>query len=244
MDLLPAIDLKNGMCVRLKRGDMNQTTVFSDSPAKQAQDFASQGAKWLHMVDLDGAFAGKSVNGDAVKDVLKTVKMKIELGGGIRSFEAIESWLSAGVHRVILGTIALKNPDFVIQACRSFKDRIAVGIDARDSFVAVEGWAETSSVRDVDLAEKFKKAGVSAIIYTDISRDGVLMGANFKATADFALKTDIPVIVSGGVASLDDVRTCRSLAGKNIAGLIVGRALYDGKFTVKEALSVLKGEKE
>ena len=245
MDLLPAIDLKNGKCVRLLQGDMEKETVFNDNPAAQAFDFSSQGAQWLHLVDLDGAFAGKPVNVDAVEEILKTVKIKTELGGGIRSLETIEKWLACGLTRVILGTIALRNPDFVIQACREFKHRIAVGIDAKNGFVAVEGWAETSDMRDFELAEKFEKAGVEAIIYTDVSKDGVLQGPNLDATAQLAKTIEIPVIVSGGISCLDDIRACREKAKtvKNLSGVIAGRALYDKRFTVAQALGVLEENK-
>lgn len=240
MYLLPAIDLKDGCCVRLKQGDMAQSTVFSDSPAGQAKLFERQGAEWIHVVDLDGAFAGRPVNADAVEEILKAAKVKIELGGGIRSLETVRLWLEKGVSRVILGTAALRNPELVKEACREFPERIAVGIDAKDGFVAVEGWAETSSVRDVDLARRFESAGVGAIIYTNVARDGVLQGPDLNATAALAKAVSIPVIVSGGVASLDDIRACRK-AGI-FEGVIAGRAIYEGRFTVSEAISVLKGE--
>lgn len=245
MELLPAIDLKDGKCVRLKQGDMATQTVFGEHPATQAFEFAAQGAKWLHLVDLDGAFAGEPVNAGAVEEILRSVKIKTELGGGIRSLETVERWLSNGVSRVILGTVALRNPDFVVRACREFPHRIAVGIDAKNGFVAVEGWAETSDMRDVDLAKKFQNAGVEAIIYTDVSKDGLLKGPNLDATAALAKSVDIPVIVSGGVSSLDDIRACksRSLSTPNLAGVIAGRALYDKRFTVAQALAVL-GENE
>lgn len=241
MHLLPAIDLKDGKCVRLKQGDMATQTVFNDNPAAQAFEFAAQGAKRLHLVDLDGAFAGEPVNTGAVEEILRSVKIKTELGGGIRSLETVEKWLSCGVSRVILGTIALRNPDFVVRACREFPHRIAVGIDAKNGFVAVEGWAETSDMRDVDLAKKFQNAGVEAIIYTDVSKDGLLGGPNLDATERLAKSVDIPVVVSGGVSSLDDIRACRNRARAtpNLAGVIAGRALYDKRFTVAQALAVL-----
>ncbi len=240
MYLLPAIDLKNGSCVRLRQGDMAQATVFDASPSDQARRFAEQGCEWIHIVDLDGAFAGRPVNADAVEAILKAVDVRIELGGGIRSLETVKMWLEKGVQRVILGTAALRNPDFVKKACELYPGRIAVGIDAKNGMAAVEGWAETSQISDVELAVKFESAGVEAIIYTDISRDGVLQGPNLAATTRLSERISTPVIVSGGVSTLDDLRACRAEAGKNLAGVIVGRAIYDGRFTVAEALSVLK----
>ena len=240
MYLLPAIDLKNGCCVRLKQGDMNQTTVFNTSPAGQAETFAQAGAEWIHVVDLDGAFAGKPVNTAAVEEILKAADVKIELGGGIRSIETVRFWLEKGVSRVILGTAALRDPELVKTACREFPDRIAVGIDAKDGFVAVEGWAETSTVKDVDLAHRFESAGVGAIIYTNVARDGILQGPDLQSTENLARSVSIPVIVSGGVASLDDIKACRK-AGI-FAGVIAGRAIYEGRFTVSEAISILKGK--
>ncbi len=242
MYLLPAIDLKQGKCVRLKQGDMAQATVFNDNPAAQAESFASQGAEWIHIVDLDGAFAGKPVNAQAVENILNAVDVKIELGGGIRTLETIQMWLDKGVARVILGTIALRDPDFVKQACREFPGRIAVGIDAKDGFVAVEGWAEKSGITAVDLARQFESAGVSAIIYTDVARDGVLQGPNLAATVQLATAVSTPVIVSGGISSLDDIRACKKEEQNNIAGVIAGRAVYDNRFTVREAVRLLKGE--
>ena len=241
MYLLPAIDLKDGKCVRLKQGDMNRATVFGNDPAERAKSFAEQGAEWIHIVDLDGAFAGKPVNAQPVEDILKSVDVKIELGGGIRTLDSIERWLDKGVTRVILGTAALRDPEFVKSACRLFPDRVAVGIDAKDGFVAVEGWAETSAVTAVDLARKFESAGVCAIIYTDIARDGVLTGPNLSATVALAKSVSIPVIVSGGVSSLDDIRNCKAHENDNIAGVIAGRAVYDGRFTVAQAVQALKG---
>ncbi len=241
MYLLPAIDLKDGKCVRLKQGDMNQATVFGNDPAERAKSFAGQGAEWIHIVDLDGAFAGKPVNTRPVEDILKSVDVKIELGGGIRTLDSIERWLDKGVTRVILGTAALRDPEFVKSACQLFPDRVAVGIDAKDGFVAVEGWAETSAVTAVDLAREFESAGVCAIIYTDIARDGVLTGPNLPATVALAKSVSIPVIVSGGVSSLDDIRNCKARENDNIAGVIAGRAIYDGRFTVAQAVQTLKG---
>ena len=206
MIIYPAIDLKEGRCVRLIRGDMEQATIFNDDPAAQAASFADAGASWLHLVDLDGAFAGKPMNAKAVEAIVNEVDIPVQLGGGIRSLETIENWLSRGVMRVILGTVAVKEPDLVKQACRKFPGRIAVGIDARGGRVAVEGWAEETDVKAVDLARKFADAGVEAIIYTDIDRDGVLEGANIPATAEMARAVSIPVIASGGVSSLTDIR--------------------------------------
>lgn len=240
MYLLPAIDLKEGRCVRLKQGDMSQTTVFNDSPAKQAEDFVRQGTEWIHVVDLDGAFAGKPVNTAAVEEILKATDVKIELGGGIRSLDTINLWLEKGVTRVILGTIALRNPDLVKQACQEFPDQIAVGIDAKDGFVAVEGWAETSTIKDVELARRFESVGVSAIIYTNVARDGLLQGPDLDSTLNLAKSVSIPVIVSGGIASLDDIKACKK--AEIFEGVIAGRAIYEKRFTVSEAISVLKDE--
>ncbi len=242
MYLLPAIDLKGGQCVRLRRGDMSQATVFNTSAGQQARSFAREGAEWIHIVDLDGAFAGSPVNVAAVEDILKSADVKTELGGGIRSLDVVKMWLDKGVERVILGTQALRDPDFVKRACDMFPHRIAGGIDAKDGKVAVEGWAETSEMQASDLARRFENAGVSAIIYTDISRDGVLQGPNLEATAALAEQITTPVIVSGGISSLEDIRECRRYADRNIAGVIAGRAIYEKRFTVSQALSVLKGE--
>ena len=236
MILYPAIDLKEGRCVRLIRGDMSQATVFNDDPAAQAAKFADAGASWLHLVDLDGAFAGKPMNAAAVEAIVNEVDIPVQLGGGIRSLETIENWLSRGVMRVILGTVAVKDPDLVRQACRKFPGQIAVGIDARGGRVAVEGWAEETDLQTVDLARKFADAGVDAIIYTDIDRDGVLEGANIPATAALARAVSIPVIASGGVSSLTDIRGL--IAEKKIAGAIIGRALYDGRIDLREALKI------
>lgn len=242
MYLLPAIDLKDGKCVRLRRGDMASPTVYNDSPADQTADFARQGAEWIHVVDLDGAFAGTSVNAAAVDAIVKSARVKVELGGGIRTLESIEKWLERGVERIILGTVALRDPELVETACRLFPNRIAVGIDARDGFVAVEGWAETSRVTAVELAKRFETAGVCAIVHTDIARDGVLRGPNLSATAELARAVSTPVIVSGGVSSLDDIRACKAREDANIAGVIAGRAIYEKRFTVAQAVAVLKGK--
>ncbi|WP_421693001.1 1-(5-phosphoribosyl)-5-[(5-phosphoribosylamino)methylideneamino]imidazole-4-carboxamide isomerase [Aestuariivirga sp.] len=241
MILFPAIDLKDGQCVRLKLGDMNQATVFNDDPADQARRFEQQGFEWLHIVDLNGAFAGKSVNGNAVETILKTVHLPVQLGGGIRSLVQIEAWLLRGVSRVILGTVALRDPALVREACRLFPGRIVVGIDAKSGRVAVEGWAETTDLAAIDLARQFADAGVSAIIYTDIDRDGMLKGLNIESTLDLAKAIKIPVIASGGLASMDDIRRLMLPDCQHLEGAISGRAIYDGRIDVTEALRLFKG---
>ncbi len=240
MILFPAIDLKGGKCVRLYKGDMAQATVFNDSPGDQAAQFVKAGARWIHVVDLDGAFAGKSVNADAVRAILKNANVPVQLGGGIRDDAAIASWLDAGVTRVILGTIALKDPDFVKRACKKFPGKIVVGIDARGGHVAVQGWAETSDMKAVDLARKFEDSGVAAIVYTDIDRDGAMQGPNVDATVAMAKAVSIPVIASGGVSSLDDLATLKRHAKDGIAGVISGRALYDGRIDLGAAIALLE----
>ncbi len=236
MILYPAIDLKQGRCVRLVRGDMAQATVFNDDPAAQARAFRDAGAAWLHIVDLDGAFAGKPVNGAAVEAIVDAVDIPVQLGGGIRDFATIESWLARGVERVILGTVAVKDPDLVVAACAKWPGQVAVGIDARGGRVAVEGWAEDTDVEVAALAHRFADAGVAAVIHTDIDRDGVLKGANVAATAALARAVPVPVIASGGIASLDDISAL--VAERCIAGAIVGRALYDGRIDLAEALAL------
>jgi phosphoribosylformimino-5-aminoimidazole carboxamide ribotide isomerase len=238
--LFPAIDLKGGKCVRLYKGDMAQATVFNDSPGDQAAQFVKAGARWIHVVDLDGAFAGKSVNADAVRAILKNANVPVQLGGGIRDDDAIAAWLEAGVTRVILGTIALKDPDFVKRACKKFPGKIVVGIDARGGHVAVQGWAETSDMKAVDLARKFEDSGVAAIVYTDIDRDGAMQGPNVDATVAMAKAVSIPVIASGGVSSLDDLATLKRHAKDGIAGGISGRALYDGRIDLGAAIALLE----
>jgi phosphoribosylformimino-5-aminoimidazole carboxamide ribotide isomerase len=237
--LFPAIDLKDGQCVRLKLGEMDQATVFNDDPAAQAAAFEAQGFTYLHVVDLNGAFAGKPVNGAAVDAILARVKMPVQLGGGIRDLATIDMWLSKGIRRVILGTIAVRDPALVREACQQFPGRVAVGIDAKRGKVAVEGWAETSELTAIDLARRFEDAGVSAIIYTDIERDGVLKGLNLPATAELARSTSIPVIASGGLASIDDVKALMRPEYRLLEGAITGRALYDGRIDPAEALAVL-----
>jgi phosphoribosylformimino-5-aminoimidazole carboxamide ribotide isomerase len=239
MILYPAIDLKDGHCVRLERGEMAQATVFSDDPAAQARTFAGQGFSWLHIVDLNGAFAGRPVNAPAVEAILGAVATPVQLGGGIRDLVTIDLWLGKGVHRVILGTAAVKDPTLVREACRQFPGRIVVGIDARGGRVAVEGWAETSQITAIELARRFEDAGVAAIVYTDIDRDGVLQGLNLPATAELARATSIPVIASGGLAGIDDVRELLQPRYAMLDGAIVGRALYDGRLDAREALALL-----
>jgi phosphoribosylformimino-5-aminoimidazole carboxamide ribotide isomerase len=236
--LYPAIDLKGGRVVRLRRGAMDQATVYAEDPAAQAAAFAAQGFAWLHVVDLDGAFAGRPANAEAVRAILAAAPMPVQLGGGIRDMATVEAWLEAGVARVILGSAAVKDPDFARAACRAHPGRVAVGIDARGGLVATEGWAETSSVVARDLALGFEDAGAAAIIYTDIDRDGMLEGVNLEATTALAAALTTPVIASGGVASLADLRALRA-AGQGIAGVIIGRAFYDGRIDPAEALSVV-----
>jgi len=238
MILYPAIDLKDGQCVRLRQGLMDQATVFNANPADQARQFAEQGFKALHVVDLNGAFEGRSVNVDAVAAILSSVSIPVQLGGGIRTLEAISHWLGHGVSRVILGTAAVRNPSLVKAACARFPGKIAVGIDAKDGRVAVAGWAETSELNATDLARRLRDLGVAAIIYTDISRDGMLTGLNLDATADLARSVSIPVIASGGLAGIEDVKRLISPAYAIIAGAIAGRALYDGRLDAKLALEL------
>jgi phosphoribosylformimino-5-aminoimidazole carboxamide ribotide isomerase len=241
MILFPAIDLKDGQCVRLKLGDMAAATVFNDDPAAQAKSFEQQGFEYLHVVDLNGAFAGASINGRAVEAILKAVRMPVQLGGGIRTLAHIESWLEKGLARVILGTVAVRDPALVKEAARKFPARVAVGIDARGGKVAVEGWAETSELDAIELARRFEGAGVAAIIYTDIDRDGVLKGINWEATLTLARAVKIPVIASGGLASMADIRRLTEPDAAVLEGAISGRALYDGRIDSREALALLKG---
>ena len=240
MILFPAIDLKDGQCVRLKLGEMASATVYNTDPAAQAREFEQQGFEWLHVVDLNGAFAGRSVNSAAVGAILKATNNPVQLGGGIRTIPQIEDWLDRGLARVILGTVAVREPELVKEACRLFPGRVAVGIDARGGKVAVEGWAEASSLGAVELAQKFEGAGVAAIIYTDIDRDGVLTGINWEATIALADAVSIPVIASGGLASLDDIRRMTMPDAQKLEGAISGRALYDGRIDPAEALAVLR----
>ncbi len=239
MILYPAIDLKDGQAVRLLRGDMEKSTVFNDDPAAQAMEFVEAGCEWLHLVDLNGAFAGEPVNAAAVEAILDRCKVPAQLGGGIRDMATIERWLEKGLQRVILGTVAVENPDLVREAARAFPGHVAVGIDARNGRVATKGWAEETDVMVTDLARSFEDAGVAAIIYTDINRDGAMQGPNVEATADLARAVSIPVIASGGVSSLDDLIALRD-CGAGLNGAISGRALYDGAIDLTAALAALK----
>ena len=244
LTLYPAIDLKDGACVRLRRGAMDEATVYSDDPGAQARAWQDAGCRWLHVVDLNGAFAGRSVNGAAVQAILAAARVPVQLGGGIRDMAAVEHWLQAGVRRVILGSAAVRTPQLVLDACRAFPGQVAVGIDARGGMVATEGWAETSALGALDLAMRFEDAGAAAIIYTDISRDGMLTGLNLDATFALAAAVRTPVIASGGVGSLDDLRALRLQAegqARPVEGVIVGRALYDGRVDPKQALHLLDG---
>jgi phosphoribosylformimino-5-aminoimidazole carboxamide ribotide isomerase len=240
MILLPAIDLKDGRCVRLVQGDMAQATIFNDNPAEQALTFERQGFEYLHLVDLDGAFAGKPVNADAVKAILDVVSIPVQLGGGIRDLRTVERWLEKGVERAIIGTAAVRDPDLVREAARLYPGRMAVGIDARNGQVAIEGWAKTAQISAIDLGRRFEDAGVAAIIYTDISRDGVMKGLNIEATLALANATKIAVIASGGLASLADIQRLLEPDCASLAGAIVGRALYDGRLHPAEALELIK----
>jgi len=242
MILFPAIDLKDGQCVRLKLGDMDQATVFNDSPGNQAKAFETQGFEYLHLVDLNGAFAGQPVNAAAVEEILQATTLPTQLGGGIRDINTIETWLDKGINRVILGTIAVRDPALVHQACKSFPGQVAVGIDAKGGKVAVEGWAETSQLSVIELARQFEDAGVSAIIYTDVDRDGILTGLNIDSTLELANATSIPVIASGGLASIDDIKRLMEPDCAILEGAISGRALYDGRLDPDEALALINNK--
>lgn len=245
MILFPAIDLKDGECVRLVKGDFNQSTTYNKNPVEQALAFQNLGFSWLHIVDLDGAVAGQPIHKKVIQDIRSQTSLNIQIGGGIRSLDTIEAWLSEGVNRVILGTAALKNPDLVKQACKEFPDRIAVGIDARDGYVATEGWAEKSEITTIELAQKFEDAGVRAIIFTDISRDGALVGPNIQATIDLANKTSIPVIASGGVSNINDLIELKKHMHVGIEGVISGKAIYENTLDPKQALEILaSGDKQ
>lgn len=241
MILFPAIDLKDGQCVRLLHGEMDKATVFNDDPAGQAKRFQQSGSQWLHIVDLNGAFEGTPVNGAAVEGILDAVDVPVQLGGGIRDLATIEMWLERGVARVILGTVAVRDPALVRRACASHPGRVALGIDARDGLVAVEGWAETSAITAMDMAKQFEDAGAAAIIYTDIGRDGAMQGPNLDATLALADAVSTPVILSGGVSSMDDLRAVAARAAGKLEGVISGRAIYDGRIDVAEAAALLAG---
>ncbi len=238
MIIFPAIDLKDGKCVRLQKGDMELVTVFNDNPADQAKKFAQQGFEWVHLVDLNGAFEGKPVNAAAVESIRNAVDLPLQLGGGIRDIATIERWLSLGITRVILGTVALRNPELVKEACKKFPGKIVVGIDGRGGKVAVEGWAEVSEVSVLELAKKFEDAGVSAIIYTDIERDGVLAGPDLEGTKALMNAVNIPIIASGGVSSDDDIKALKTLEKDGLEGVISGRAIYDGRINIEAALKL------
>jgi phosphoribosylformimino-5-aminoimidazole carboxamide ribotide isomerase len=238
--LFPAIDLKEGLAVRLEQGDMARATVFNRDPAEQARLFAARGFEYLHLVDLDGAFAGRPMNAAAVERILATVKIPVQLGGGIRDRATIEAWLGKGVTRVIIGTAAVRDPALVKQAASAFPGRVVVGLDARDGRVAVEGWAATSELSALELARRFEDAGVAAIVYTDVARDGMLKGLNLDSTIALAEAVSIPVVASGGLASIDDVRALLTPRAQKLAGAIVGRALYDGSLDAAEALKLIR----
>ncbi len=240
MILFPAIDLKEGLVVRLEQGDMARATVFHRDPASQARAFEQQGFEYLHIVDLDGAFAGKPMNAAAVDRILETVSIPVQLGGGVRNTATVESWLDKGVTRVVIGTAAVRDPPFVKQAARDYPGRVAVGLDARDGKVAVEGWAETSELSALEIARRFEDAGVAAIVYTDIARDGMLQGLNLDATVALADTISIPVIASGGLASIEDIKALLEPRAKILAGAIAGRALYDGRLDAAEALKLIR----
>jgi len=239
MIIYPAIDLKDGACVRLLRGDMTAVTVYNEDPAEQARRFADSGFTWLHLVDLNGAVEGKPVNAKAVEAIIATTKLPIQLGGGIRNIATIEDWLSRGVQRVVLGTAAVRNPSLVKEACAKFPGRVAVSIDSREGLVAVEGWRETSTMRTLDLALDMEQAGVAAIVFTDINRDGAMGGINLEATVDLAFALTTPVIASGGVSSIEDIAAIKREEGSGIAGVICGRALYDGRVDAAAALAIM-----
>jgi len=238
--LFPAIDLKEGLTVRLEQGDMTRATVFHRDPAAQARIFEQQGFEYLHIVDLDGAFAGKPMNAAAVDHILETVRIPVQLGGGVRDTATVESWLDKGITRVIIGTAAVRDPPFVKQAARDYPGRIAVGLDARDGKVAVKGWAESSELSVLEIARRFEDVGVAAIVYTDIARDGMLQGLNFDATIALADAISIPVIASGGLASIEDIKRLLEPRAKKLAGAIAGRALYDGRLEPAEALKLIR----
>ena len=239
LTLYPAIDLKDGNCVRLLRGEMDQATVFGTDPGAQAAAWQHAGFSWVHVVDLNGAFAGKTVNEEAVRSILANVTIPVQLGGGIRDLAGVERWLDAGITRVILGSAAAKNPALVKEAAKNFPGRVVVGIDAKGGMVATEGWAETSDIPATELAKRFEDAGIAAIIYTDIARDGMLAGVNIDQTLALAGSLSTPVIASGGIGGIDDLTSLKAAAGEELEGVIIGRALYDGRIELAEALALL-----
>ncbi len=241
MILFPAIDLKDGVCVRLLRGDMARATIFNADPAAQAREFENAGCQWLHIVDLNGAIEGHPVNADVVSRVVEAIDIPVQLGGGIRDRKILDHWIDAGVSRVVLGTAALADPDFALKACRDHPGKVVVAIDSRDGIVSVEGWTKDSGVRALDLALRFEDSGAGAILYTDIDRDGAMGGVNVEATVDLAFALTTPVIASGGVSSLDDLRELKSYEHAGIEGVICGRALYDGRVDPADALAILSG---
>ena len=240
MILFPAIDLKDGLCVRLLRGDMQQATIFNPDPIRQAEDFETAGFQWLHMVDLNGAIEGKPVNTEIVSKVVSSVDIPIQLGGGIRNKKTLEHWINIGVNRIVLGTAALSDPEFVFQACADFPGKIVIAIDARDGMVAIDGWTKDSGVRALDLALRFEDKGAAAILFTDINRDGAMGGVNIEATVDLAFSLTTPVIASGGVSSLNDLKELKEKATAGIQGVICGRALYDGRIEPSDAIALLR----
>ena len=239
MIFFPAIDLKDGKCVRLKQGDLLQSTVFDLDPVARAQSFYDAGCSWLHLVDLNGAFEGKPINHKIVEKIIKEIDIKIQLGGGIRTLDTIDFWINAGIKRLIIGTMALKKPGLVIDACKKYPGKIAIGIDVRNGKIATEGWVEQSQISAIDLVKKFESVNVSAIIYTDISRDGVLKGPALEETLDFANNTNIPIIISGGVSSEKDIIEIKKKASKGILGVISGRAIYDNRLNITECNKIL-----
>ncbi len=240
MIFFPAIDIKDGECVRLIKGDMKKSTVFDISPQNRAAAFVEKGCSWLHVVDLNGAFEGKPINRNPIKEILSNVNINIQLGGGIRDIETIDYWMDLGIQRIILGTIALKNPSIVVEACKKYPGKIAVGLDSRNGKVAVEGWAEQSNIKSIDLAKKFEDIGVAAIIYTDINRDGVLLGPAIEETVIFAKNINVPVIVSGGVSSMKDLINIKKFEHHGIVGVISGRAIYEKKLDIRKCNSLLE----
>tara|TARA_Y100001936_G_scaffold126618_1_gene124031 strand:+ start:3271 stop:4008 length:738 start_codon:yes stop_codon:yes gene_type:complete len=240
MIFFPAIDIKNGECVRLIKGDMKKSTVFDISPQNRAAAFVEKGCSWLHVVDLNGAFEGKPINRNPIKEILSNVNINIQLGGGIRDIETIDYWMDLGIQRIILGTIALKNPSIVVEACKKYPGKIAVGLDSRNGKVAVEGWAEQSNIKSIDLAKKFEDIGVAAIIYTDINRDGVLLGPAIEETVIFAKNINVPVIVSGGVSSMKDLINIKKFEHHGIVGVISGRAIYEKKLDIRKCNRLLE----